>query len=320
MTCPDTRVSISVLIPAFNEAKNIGRMLDDVYAQDLAGRIELEQVIVVSDGSTDATEAAVLDRCADHSSLALLVNEARLGKAACINAGKAMVSSDFLVLVDADVRLAGESTLAGLIGDPEQEVGMTGGVPVPADDTRGLAPMIFICGDILRDYIRRNLKGGSNIYSAHGRILALSRELYEQVEIPSLEAGSRVLSTDQFLYYSCVKAGKRFVLMPEAKVLFKLPDSFKDYLLVTVRFMYSSNNTTEFFHDRGIGSEFYVPLKLKVKAMVHLISQKPFGAVAWVAYRMAARGIYIYKRYVRREEVPAAWPVSESTKESIEAR
>jgi glycosyltransferase involved in cell wall biosynthesis len=311
------RVSIAVLVPALNEEKNIGKLLDDIFSQELGEDLVLDEVIVISDGSTDSTEAEVLERCPGHSELRLMVNEKRLGKAVCINVGKRGVTADYLVLVDGDTRLGGPQTLAELVSGLDEGTGMVGGVPVPVKDVGGLAPMIFVCGDILRDYIRKNLKGGSNIYSAHGRILALSRDLYEKVEVPSLERGSRVLSTDQSLYYSCLKEGKRFVLRPDARVIFKLPRSFKDYLLVSVRFMYSATNTTEFFDDRHFNSEFHVPLGIKVRAMLHLFRQKPLGAVAWIGYRLAARTIYLFKRYVKKEEVGAAWEISESTKDSI---
>lgn len=82
--------------------------------------------------------------------------------------------------------------------------------------------------------------------------------------------------------------------------------------------MYSATNTTEFFDDRGFNSEFYVPLRLKVGAMLHLFRLKPFGALEWLGYRVAARCVYFFKRYINREEVGAAWDVSESTKSGID--
>ena len=312
-----TGLSISVLVPALNEEKNIARLLDNIFSQDLGNGLDLNEVIVISDGSTDATESEVRRKCAEHDSLRLLVNEKRLGKAACINIGKEGVTDDYLILVDGDIRLGGPMTLNRLVDGLDSRTGMAGGIPVPVLDARGLAPRIFIYWDILRDCIRRNLNGGSNLYSAHGRILALSRNLYDGLETPKLEQGNKVLSTDQFLYYSCINANLEFVLKPDAKVLFKLPTSFKDYLLVSVRFMYSATNTTEFFDDKRFNSEFHVPLKLKVGAMLHLIKSKPFGAVEWLGYRVAARSIYVYQRYFKKEEVGAAWQVSESTKGDI---
>jgi glycosyltransferase involved in cell wall biosynthesis len=311
--------TFTVLIPALNEGKNIGQLLDDVYAQELDGSLTLTRVMVISDGSTDNTEEVVRERAGRYEMLELRVNPKREGKAVCINEGKRGLDCDYFVLVDGDVRLNGKNTLNNLLRDLDEDVGMVGGLPVPVEDRSGLAPMIFLCGDILRDYIRRRLNDGSNIYGAHGRILALSRELYAKIEIPSLEQGSRVLSTDQFLYYSCITHGMRFVLRHDAEVLFKLPESFKDYLLVTVRFMYSAKNTMHFFHDESFTNQFHVPMALKVKAMLHLAWCKPLGVPAWISYRALARAIYLFKRYVRREEVGATWEISESTKDAIES-
>jgi glycosyltransferase involved in cell wall biosynthesis len=316
---PGAIKTVAVLIPALNEGRNIGPLLDDVYSQELEDTLALDRVIVISDGSTDNTEETVVARTSRYETLELRVNPKRQGKAVCINEGKAGLDCDYFVLIDGDVRLNGKGVLNALLRDLADDVGMVGGLPVPVEDRSGLAPMIFLCGDILRDYIRRRLNDGSNIYGAHGRILALSRRLYQNMEIPSLEQGSRVLSTDQFLYYACITNGLKFVLRFDAEVLFKLPESFRDYLLVTVRFMYSARNTKHYFHDERFTNQFHVPMSLKVKAMLHLIHRKPLGALAWVCYRFLARAIYMFNRYVRKKEIGATWEISESTKDAIES-
>lgn len=81
--------------------------------------------------------------------------------------------------------------------------------------------------------------------------------------------------------------------------------------------MYSATNTTKFFNDRGFSNEFHVPLRIKVGAMLNLFRLKPLGALAWIGYRFAARCIYVFKRYLKKEEVGAAWDISESTKDTI---
>lgn len=306
--------TVAVVIPAYNEASNIGLLLDDIFEQETGKGLKLEKVLVISDGSTDETEEMVRERQETGRTLELVVNPRRMGKAVCINLAVKLVESDYMVLIDADVRLAGPLTLERLLEGLTDDVGMAGGVPVPASIPPGFAPAIYICGDILREYIRLELKGSSNIYGAHGRILALSRNLYPGLEIPSIDDGSRVLSTDQFLYYSCIKSGKRFVLRDKARVLFNLPETFDDYLRQTVRFMYSAANTSRYFNDRGLTSEFYVPLGVKLKGMLRLFRRRPFTGLAWVGYRFVARFLYLFERHLMRREVGAAWDVSESTK------
>jgi len=318
MTGPAGTVrTFSVLVPAFDEGRNIGGLLDDVFAQDPGGSLSLEKVIVVSDHSTDDTEDIARERARSDHRLELVVNPERKGKASCLNTGMRLVESDYLVLLDADIRLEGPLTLRKLLEGAGEDTGLLGGRPIPGGDCRGLAPMIFGCGDILRTYIQKNFRGGRNIYSAHGRILGLARSLYTDLEIPRLDSGSRVLSTDQFIYYACLRAGLEFEFRPEAVVLFTLPASITDYMHQTVRFMYSAVNTREYFGDRGYSSEFHVPMRVKAGAMLSLFAGKPLGALAWLAYRAASKALYLFKRYVLKQEEAATWKISPSTKRGV---
>lgn len=90
-----TPCDISVVIPLYNKAAEIGRAVRSVLAQTLPPR----EVIVVDDGSTDGS-AAVVEAIA--SPLVRLVRQENRGVSAARNRGIAMASGRHVALLDGD--------------------------------------------------------------------------------------------------------------------------------------------------------------------------------------------------------------------------
>ena len=88
---------VSFLVPAFNEAATIEEVLERVEALDLD-----KQVIVVDDGSTDAT-AEILERWRSGGDGRVVVRQPNSGKGAAIRAAIPHVDGDIAVIQDADL-------------------------------------------------------------------------------------------------------------------------------------------------------------------------------------------------------------------------
>lgn len=86
-------MKVAAVIPAYNEAKNIGRVL-----APLRECPELAEVIVVSDGSTDGT--GNLARKMGAQVIELPVNQ---GKGAAVLAGVNATTAEVILLLDADL-------------------------------------------------------------------------------------------------------------------------------------------------------------------------------------------------------------------------
>jgi len=90
--------TVSVILPVYNEEKRIGAKLENVLGQNFP-RGQLE-VIVVSDGSTDATERIVAGY---GDSVQLLRTAGRVGKSLAQNQAVARARGEIVVLTDAAV-------------------------------------------------------------------------------------------------------------------------------------------------------------------------------------------------------------------------
>ena len=106
MMCPmisrsDLSPSISCVIPAFNEARNLGRVVPHILATLARMSIQLE-LIVVDDGSRDDTAKVMHTLCADHPQVVYLKLSRNFGKEPALTAGLNATRGDIVVLMDAD--------------------------------------------------------------------------------------------------------------------------------------------------------------------------------------------------------------------------
>lgn len=94
--------ALSVVIPAYNEATRITRPLEALRAF-LAAHVTDAEILVVDDGSTDATAAVVRAMPADRVPIRLIALPRNRGKGAAARAGLAEAAFPLVLLSDADL-------------------------------------------------------------------------------------------------------------------------------------------------------------------------------------------------------------------------
>ena len=88
---------LSVIIPAYNEAKTLHRVIESVLALDVN-----KQLIVVDDGSSDGTREFI-SALRGKDGITVVLHERNQGKGAAIQSGIRLATGDIVIVQDADL-------------------------------------------------------------------------------------------------------------------------------------------------------------------------------------------------------------------------
>jgi SAM-dependent methyltransferase len=91
---------LSVIVPAFNEIKTFGKMMEALLRKEVPG-LQIE-VIVVESNSTDGTREAAL-KYKEHPRVKVIVEDQPRGKGHAVRAGLKVASGDYVLIQDADL-------------------------------------------------------------------------------------------------------------------------------------------------------------------------------------------------------------------------
>ncbi len=294
-------MNISIGIPAHNEEKNIGNLLNDIMSQKLEHHT-LEEILVISDGSTDKTDEIVSSFMNKYDNVSLIIREQRSGKGSALSMMFDIVQSDILILLDADIRLdTGALNSLEKFFD-EKDVGLIAGnpMPYPPNDLLNIAEQASFFSWVLLDKIK-NISM-PNLYHSHGRILILYKQLYKNiVDIISL-------GDDQSIYLSCVNNDLRVKYAQDVKVFYNLPKASKDYLKQNIRFSLAIKEK-----EKKFGKHFMKKNMANLNnplIFFYLFLRYPYKGLCWtILYTIGKLSVI-----VKEQKTSPIWEISKTTK------
>ncbi|MGA8169922.1 MAG: sugar transferase [Methylocystis sp.] len=129
----DNAPSISLIVPAYNEARNIVAKIANIAALDYSNN-RLRAIIVCdgcADGTAELARAAICQLGEEQDRFTLIVHDLNRGKVAILNETIASVDTDLIALTDTSARLPVDALTRGARHFARNSVGVVSGVYDP---------------------------------------------------------------------------------------------------------------------------------------------------------------------------------------------
>ncbi|MEN6441530.1 MAG: polysaccharide deacetylase family protein [Syntrophobacter sp.] len=227
--------SVAVVVPAYNEERVIIQTITSLLASDLPAQFE---IIVVDDGSSDATYQRASTAFAEHPRVHVY-KRPNGGKPAALNFGIAQTQAEIVVALDADTLFA-RDTIAKLIrhfADPK--IGAVAGNAKVGNRVNLLTRWQALEYITSQNLDRRAFSVLNCITVVPGAVGAWRRELI-------VHAGGfdqSTLAEDADLTVAIRKLGYAIVYEDEAIALTEAPDTVRGFLRQRYRWMFGTMQT-----------------------------------------------------------------------------
>ena len=305
-------ITVDVVIPAFNEGNCIADLLHDVMTAKQDDLFQIQNIYVISDASTDQTDAIVQQVAARNYKVKLIRKQGRKGKQDSVNLAFSVTIADVLVFLDADVRLASEYSILKLVQhfrDGKTALVQGGLVRVCPSLSLNPAKQAGYFDWTLVDRIRR--QKDMSWWSIDGRVMALSRDFYRNLVLPLS------LADDQYIFYSCIQDGFKFVWAEDAIFYYGSPVSVADFSHQWARYLFYNKKSRQHFGEELIVRAMSVP-GLRRTIMSCLLRHPPRGLM-WLIGFAIARIEFVLGIDFDKYERGLFWTKSRSLKISIKS-
>lgn len=278
----NNKPTVSICIPAYNEAANISFLLEALLAQK-SSCFKLDEIIVVSDGSTDVTVNLVKN--IKDKRIRLISGKKRLGQNARQNQMLRHLYSDVLVILEADTIPADTNFLDHLVRPLclDKSIGIAHGHASPLAP-KGYFESLMITSYNIKNRIFKRHQDKSIIYLCRGQSgRAFSKDFAKSLLWP------QDVSEDAFAYLFCLQSSFRTHYAPNAINHYRSVNSIRDYLLQSGKYVKAKKNLYKYFPKKSIIEAYHINSSDLAWSMHLSLLRSPLKTLVYLALLSISR-------------------------------
>lgn len=302
------KLTVTIGIPAHNEARNIANLLESVLLQNNKFYL-LESIVVVCDGCTDETAKIAGQYLKNDKRIKLLDDGKRLGKATRLNQLFTISRSEILILLDADIVLNDTEVINEIVQEfNNNKIALVGGHDIP-NPAKGFIAKIIIEGINLWSEVRKEIKAKDCIHKVHGNIYAVHEKLYKKISFPK-----KIVNDDMFIYLKARELGFKSSFAEKAVIYYQAPDNLTDFYKQAGRFFTGRYQINEYFGKKVL-KYFKVLRSSKIRGTLNLLRINPLYAPLAIILQLSVRWVIplVDTQYDNR----GIWRQIDSTKKAM---
>lgn len=223
------KTTVTIGIPAYQSEHNIGQILNSLIKQKEV-IIKIEKILVFADGCTDSTIKVA--KSVENPKIKVFYTKYNRGYAHALQFLIKKSTSEVFVGLNDDISLELENVIEELVKPiiKDKKVGLVGGNVI------ALPPKTFIGRCIYTSYLaflpmRYRIKDGETKLTCDGKILAITKDFADSLSLTKTKIGT----VDIFIYFSNLVQGRKYKFAKKAKVLYRLPETIKDFRAQEIR-------------------------------------------------------------------------------------
>lgn len=297
---PNLLFSVTIAIPAYNEASNISNILRDLLSQKVKD-FTIKKILVVSDGSSDRTTEKV--KQFKSSKIELIDDKQRRGLAFRQNQIFSLAKTDAVLLVQADTRVNDKNFVQKLISPIlEKKADLTAAKLEELKSYSSIAQTLDWSMKLKKN-IYQHVNQGQNVYTCYGPARAFSKRLYSKLKF------KHSVGEDAYSYFFCKKKNMIFLAIEEAKVYYKLPDKLADHLNQSLRFNSSRDLLEKEFGKEIVMKEYALPFNIILVQTFKSIIEAPQLFINYLLITVFIKMVSILKK-----ETNDIWKIAHTSK------